>query len=59
MTFLKSFRYIINDKGPKIDPCGTPFCITSLLQSVSLCCTICSLPFKYDFNSSNAVSLIP
>ena len=37
----KSFIYMINNKGPRIDPCGTPIVkgkISDLLSSISVYC---------------------
>ena len=30
LAFGKSFMYIINNKGPRIDPCGTPMFIDKI-----------------------------
>ena len=34
-TFGKSFTYKINNKGPSIDPCGTPHDTVSISELVS------------------------
>ena len=31
LAFGKSFTYIINKRDPRIDPCGTLYCMSSIL----------------------------
>ena len=35
-AFYKSFMYIKNNKGPKIDPCGTPTFTFAQMRTVHL-----------------------
>ena len=39
----KSFIYIKNSSGPKMEPCGTPVTIGNVLDAVSFNSTNCSL----------------
>ena len=39
----KSFIYIKNTSGPKMDPCGTPVTIGNVLDAVSFNSTNCSM----------------
>ena len=51
--------YIINDKGPSLDPCGIPALICSMRDFLPSTTTICFLLCKYKLNSWRHDSVIP
>ena len=54
-----SFTYNKNNRGPKIDPCGTPQLILPISDLTPLYTTYCCLSDKYFFSQLNATPLIP
>ena len=50
----KSLTYIMNYRGPSIEPCGTPVCIGKMFDFMSSICTNCSRFVKYLFSNCNA-----
>ena len=57
--FGKSFMYIENSNGPRLDPCGTPHWIAFCSDFTLLGRQTCFLLFKYDLNSFWAGPFIP
>ncbi len=53
----KSFMYMINSKGPRMEPCGTPDVIVSDSDLFWLIWTYCFLSVKYDVNQHKALTL--
>ena len=58
-TLTILFIYIMNNKRPNTDPCGTPYTVLIVLDHSSLNRTCCALFFKYDRNYCKAFPLIP
>ena len=55
----KSFTYIKNNNGPKMDPCGTPHVIRTGWDKVPLKETYCNQSVKYCLNHNNGKARIP
>ena len=50
--WVKSFIYIKNNNGPKIDPWGTPEEIGMVPEMLPFTKTLCFLLLRYDLNQS-------
>ena len=55
----KSLINIINRRGPKTDPCGTPYIKYFLLDWYLFTVVNCILLFRYDWNQLLMIPLIP
>ena len=41
LAYVKSFMYMINNNGPRIEPCGTPTAIGRISDFISSISTYC------------------
>ena len=41
VAFAKSFMYMMNNSGPKIEPCGTPVVIDNIFDLILLISVYC------------------
>ena len=55
----RSFMYIMNNKGPRIYPCGTPYSIFCLSDNFPFTLQHCVLFSRYDSKKFNSSSWIP
>ena len=59
MDLCRSLMYTRNNKGPRIEPCGTPCSITFRSESELLIDTYCFLLERYDWNHLFEIPRIP
>ena len=55
----RSFMYKINNKGPKIEPCGTPSVMFNRGLELLFMLTNCLRSVKYELNHVSSVSARP
>ena len=59
MITLSVLWYTINKVGPRTEPCGAPYFITSGLERELFTLTDVGWPSRYGRINSNALSVIP
>ena len=59
LAFGKSLIYIINNRGPRIDPCGTLYSVSSTSEQEDSNCTYCFLLVRYVLSRLYEMPFIP
>ena len=59
LAFGKSLIFIINRRGPRIDPCGTPYSVSSTSEQEDSNGTYCFLLVRYELSRLYEMPFIP